>query len=244
MICKHIESCSIFEHYFADKPQKTQEIMDKYCKKNFESCARYRLACVIGLEAVPIKLFPDMKNVADQLITTSDKKRKNISLKSQTLLNGLQPEDIFDFALDLLTESSESVVNSSYRGRDQGLRRFAVWFKSDLQNYYAKIIQIKIRFTGVRSRKRGKNPLTFFLENLRRQRNHNENSSPMPNAPEDICQNHFSSLKTRIALFKGLKTKPLPPAVVEAIEIILKVEEERLALGIDGLVKKFNSINS
>ncbi len=244
MICKHIESCSIFDHYFADKPQKTQEIMDKYCKKHFESCARYRLACVIGLDGVPIKLFPDMKNVADQLITTSDKKQKNLSLKSQTLLNGLQPEDIFDFALDLLTESSESIVNNSYRGKDQGLRRFTVWFKTDLQNYYAKIIQIKIQFTGIRSRKRGKNPLTFFLENLRRKHNHNDSIEPLPNTPEEICQNHFSSLKTRIALFKGLKTKPLPPAVVEAIEKVLKIEEDRLTLGVDGLVKRFNNSNS
>lgn len=243
MICKYIETCAIFSHYLADKPQQAQIIMDKYCKNAYESCARYQLASVIGEDAVPLKLFPDMLQVSNQIIKNYDSKRKSVTSKSQTLIKNIQPEDIFDFALDLLSESSDNALNHSYKGRDSNLRKFSLWFKTDLQNYYARIIQIKIKHTGVRSRKRGKNPLTFFLENLRRSKGVHDSSVGNPEKPEDICEVHFASIKIRIALFRGLRTKPLHTDIIAAIESLLKIEEERLNIGVEGIIKRFNNLS-
>ena len=240
MFCKFIDSCAIFKHYLADKPLQAQKVMDKYCKKDYESCARYRLSKIINEDAVPLKLFPDMIEVANQLIVNAEKQRKTNNTHSQTLINNIQPQDIFDFALDLLSESTENVMAHSYRASEQIMRKFSLWFKTDLQNYYAKIIQIKIKHTGVRSRKRGKNPLTFFLENLRRGKNRSESLRPKPEKPDEICAFHFESLKVRIALFKGLQTKPLHPDIIDAIDSLLKIEEARFNLGPEGIVKKFN----
>ena len=242
MICKYIETCAIFKHYFSDKPQKCQEIMDKYCKVAYESCARYRLACVIGEKAVPIKLFPDMLSIADQLIANADKKRKSAHNRSQNLINSIMPEDIFDFALDLLAESTEKIINKQYHGRDQDLRRFHQWFKMDLQNYYAKIIQIKIKHTGIRSRKRGKNPLTIFLENFRRTKSLADNHTSEISGAEDLCEFHLSSLKIRIALFRGLKSKPLPHRIITAINALMEIEEARLQVGVAGIIKKYKDM--
>ncbi len=241
MFCKFIDSCAIFKHYLADKPQQAQQVMDKYCKKDYESCARYRLSKIISEDAVPLKLFPDMINIANQLINNAEKQRKSDITHSQVLINNIQPQDIFDFALDLLSESTDNVMAHSYRAGEQTMRKFSLWFKTDLQNYYARIIQIKIKHTGIRSRKRGKNPLTFFLENLRRGRPHSESLRPRPQKPEDVCAFHFESLKIRIALFKGLQSKPLHPDIIDAIESLLSVEEERFNLGAEGLVKKFTT---
>ena len=55
MFCKFIDSCAIFKHYLADKPQQAQKVMDKYCKKDYESCARYRLSKIINEDAGTIK---------------------------------------------------------------------------------------------------------------------------------------------------------------------------------------------
>ena len=125
-----------------------------------------------------------MIEIANQLIVNAEKQRKTNNTHSQTLINNIQPQDIFDFALDLLSESTENVMAHSYRASEQIMRKFSLWFKTDLQNYYAKIIQIKIKHTGVRSRKRGKNPLTFFLENLRRGKNRSESLRPKPQKPK------------------------------------------------------------
>ena len=240
MICKYIETCAIFKHYFSDKPQKCQEIMDRYCKKEYKSCARYRLGCVIGEQAVPIKLFPDMLDIANQLITNADKKRKSANNRSHTLIKSIMPEDIFDFALDLLAESTDRIVGTHYRGRDQNFRRFSQWFKMELQNYYAKIIQIKIKYTGIRSRKRGKNPLTIFLENFRRTKSFSDNNSSEILDIEKLCEQHLASLKIRVALFHGLKSKPLPPNIMTAIDSLLELEEARLQAGVSGIIAKYS----
>ncbi len=241
MVCKNLDECPVF-NFLQDNPQKMHEVMEQYCKNDFESCARYKLAKVVGTNSVPLKLFPDMMSVADQIIRNTDKKRKSQSSKSVAIFKSLQPQDIFDFALDLLTESTEIVLSHSYRVRDQSLRKFSAWLNTELQNYYARIIHIKIKFTGVRSRKRGKNPLTFFLENIRRGKSNKDTTFDRPTKLEEICEPHFASMTTRIALFKGLKSKPLNPEIVEAIDAVLELEERQLDLGAEYLIKRFNEI--
>lgn len=240
MICKHIDECSFFTGYLIDKPQKAQEVMDHYCKNDFESCARNRLAKVIGIENVPETLFPDMKGVADQLIGIADKERRLRTAESNSLISAIEAEDIFDFALDLISDSSQLVMNQSYKVKDQKLRRFSMWLNDELQNYYAKIIQLKIKQTGVRSRKRGKNPLTMFLENLRRNKLNHEVLLKKAETREDVCAIHFSSMATRIALFNGLKGKTLPRDVLTAINTVLEVEEKQFKLGSAAISKRYD----
>lgn len=183
-----------------------------------------------------------MNDVADQIIINADKARNAQTAHSVTLINNIQPEDIFDFALDLIAESSEIVAQRSYKVKDQHLRKFNMWLNGELQNYYAKIIQVKIKHTGIRGRKRGKNPLTLFLENIRRGKIHHEPLVNAINSAEEICQVHFSSMSTRIALFHGLKSKPLKNEIVSAIDSLLTIEEKQLALGYEHLVERFNNI--
>ena len=131
MICEHIEDCKFFSKHLKNNPQQVHDIMEKYCKNEPKRCARFLIWSVLGKNAVPEKLFPDMQHVAVQLIKQAEKARNKHSSKENNLLGNINPEDIFDFVLDLIAESTEQVAEVAYKIKDTGTRKFTLWMSNE-----------------------------------------------------------------------------------------------------------------
>lgn len=68
MDCAYLGGCP----FYNDKLQMDQGIgsifKKKYCTGNNELCARYRVLCRLGEGFVPSSLYPNMLDVADEII--------------------------------------------------------------------------------------------------------------------------------------------------------------------------------
>ena len=108
-----------------------------------------------------------------------------------------------------------------------------------LQMHYANMLQLKLQTTGVRGRKRGKNPLMMFIENIRRNKDKN-NYIYKIKTEEDACELFFSAFKIRVALLKGLKTKKLVPEVLESIDNVLDIEDAKASMSSKNSYQSFS----
>lgn len=66
--CEFINKCPFFLGKLAEKPVETEELKEKYCRKNNLNCARYMVAQAAGPEKIPADLYPDEKIVAYGII--------------------------------------------------------------------------------------------------------------------------------------------------------------------------------
>jgi hypothetical protein len=62
--CEFIEFCPFFNDKLENKPDKIEEMKEKYCKSNNLNCARYMVANALGKEFMPPELFPHEKQRA------------------------------------------------------------------------------------------------------------------------------------------------------------------------------------
>ena len=56
--CNLIDSCFFYNELIPDMPNTKKYFIDKYCKSDFNRCARYRFAKLHGQDNVPNDLFP------------------------------------------------------------------------------------------------------------------------------------------------------------------------------------------
>lgn len=223
MICDHIEECKFLNKILLNNPQQTHIVMEKFCKNEPKRCARYLIQKVLGEKSVPEKLFPDMQHVAVQIIKQAENLQNKKNVKSNPVIENIKAEDIFDFVLDLITESTDQVSEVAYKIKDPALRKFTLWINNELQIHYSNMLQLKLSCTGVRGRKRGKNPLMIFIENIRRGKNRANYIYNIKNE-DNVCELFFSSFKLRIALLKGLKTKKISKEIITSINKVLEME--------------------
>ena len=66
--CELIQKCIFFNNKMKDMPATADIIKNKFCKNDFISCARYRVAKSLGREKVPADLFPQQAEKADKII--------------------------------------------------------------------------------------------------------------------------------------------------------------------------------
>lgn len=66
--CKLLDSCIFFNDQMANMPAVADLMKKRYCKSEFIDCARLRIVEELGRENVPIDLFPNQEDYADQLI--------------------------------------------------------------------------------------------------------------------------------------------------------------------------------
>jgi len=65
-VCELCDSCIFFNDKMSDMPDVAGYLKDKYCRKDFEKCARYQIYKEFGRENVPVNLFPnEEEQVAD-----------------------------------------------------------------------------------------------------------------------------------------------------------------------------------
>lgn len=58
-VCELCDTCIFFNDKMPDMPDVAEYLKDKFCRKNFEKCARYRIYREFGRENVPASLFPN-----------------------------------------------------------------------------------------------------------------------------------------------------------------------------------------
>lgn len=59
--CEFIKVCPFFNDQLGNKPDKVEDMKEKYCKNNNLNCARYLVANAAGKENMPPDLFPHEK---------------------------------------------------------------------------------------------------------------------------------------------------------------------------------------
>ncbi len=66
--CKLIETCIFFNDKMAEMPTMADMYKDRYCRDDFEGCARFAVFSAIGRENVPTDLYPNDMARAQSLI--------------------------------------------------------------------------------------------------------------------------------------------------------------------------------
>ncbi len=69
--CEFINKCPFFNSQLADDEETREFMKEKYCKTNNLNCARYMIALAVGSEAVPENLYPNEKEKAYEIISSS-----------------------------------------------------------------------------------------------------------------------------------------------------------------------------
>ncbi len=70
--CEFFKGCTFFQENPVEKPDKIEELKEKYCRNNSLNCARYMIAQAVGKEKIPPHLSPDEKTIAYQIIAELD----------------------------------------------------------------------------------------------------------------------------------------------------------------------------
>jgi hypothetical protein len=69
--CELLEGCVFFNDKMANMPATAELYKDQYCRENNLECARYVVFKALGREKVPLDLFPNMKEKAQEIIAAS-----------------------------------------------------------------------------------------------------------------------------------------------------------------------------
>jgi len=68
--CELTEGCIFFNDKMQSMPSMANMYKQRYCKGDFEICARYRVFKAIGRENVPSDLYPNEENKITSLVET------------------------------------------------------------------------------------------------------------------------------------------------------------------------------
>jgi hypothetical protein len=71
MQCEWVEECPFLEAKTSDMPAMVDIFRGRYCATDSFSCARYQVLKVLGREAVPLDLYPNQVDRADEIIEFS-----------------------------------------------------------------------------------------------------------------------------------------------------------------------------
>jgi hypothetical protein len=66
--CELTEGCIFFNDKMAEMPSMANMYKQRYCKEDFDSCARFRVFRVVGRENVPKDLYPNDGEKVDAVI--------------------------------------------------------------------------------------------------------------------------------------------------------------------------------
>ncbi len=66
-VCELCDTCLFFNDKMPDMPAVANFLKDKYCRGNFETCARYRIYQEFGRCNVPSGLFPNEEELVSRI---------------------------------------------------------------------------------------------------------------------------------------------------------------------------------
>ena len=71
--CPYAEKCPFFNDAMAKLPLSAEMYKERYCKGDFNKCARFEVRSKCGKEAVPANLYPNQKDRAAEIVKSSKK---------------------------------------------------------------------------------------------------------------------------------------------------------------------------
>lgn len=66
--CKRLAACPFFNDKMAHLPSTGELFKKHYCRAEFAQCARYQVAEKLGKEKVPIDLYPNETERAQEIL--------------------------------------------------------------------------------------------------------------------------------------------------------------------------------
>lgn len=66
--CPSVVRCPFYNDQIPDKPAIINLYKARYCQDKYETCARWKVASTLGKEAVPLDLYPNQFERANQII--------------------------------------------------------------------------------------------------------------------------------------------------------------------------------
>ena len=66
--CVCLSGCPFFHDRMANMPGMAEMLKTKYCKSEYENCARYMVFSALGKDAVPMDMFPNQQDRAQEMI--------------------------------------------------------------------------------------------------------------------------------------------------------------------------------
>jgi hypothetical protein len=66
--CERLATCPFFNDKMANMPAMSGIYKQKYCREDYQNCARYMVFVARGKEAVPRDLFPNQLSRARDII--------------------------------------------------------------------------------------------------------------------------------------------------------------------------------
>ena len=136
--CDLFDSCFFFNEQLVDMPQTTEYLKEKYCRRDYRTCARYMINRAYGRDRVPRYLFP---NDMIEVLNTDLAETRNLPGRRAMMVKVMYPDGTTDAVVssavdDLLTSGgivayrcSEVWIevrrkrNSDYRGEERRVRR-------------------------------------------------------------------------------------------------------------------------
>jgi len=67
--CECLSECPFFNNKMKNMPRVADVMMDYYCLRQWQSCARHRVFEKLGVDAVPDDLFPNMSEDAEEILS-------------------------------------------------------------------------------------------------------------------------------------------------------------------------------
>ena len=71
--CPFADKCPFFNDAMAKLPLSAEMYKERFCKGDYEKCARYEVRVKCGKEAVPKNLFPNQLDRATEIVKSSKK---------------------------------------------------------------------------------------------------------------------------------------------------------------------------
>lgn len=66
--CECLATCPFFNDKMANMPSMAEMLKTRYCKGDWQMCARHRVFEALGKSEVPSDLFPNQDDMATQLL--------------------------------------------------------------------------------------------------------------------------------------------------------------------------------
>ena len=71
--CECLSKCPFFNDKMANMDAMAEDTKNRYCRSDYEHCARYMVFKLLGRENVPTDLYPLQKSKARQILEQAGK---------------------------------------------------------------------------------------------------------------------------------------------------------------------------
>ncbi len=67
--CELLSGCIFFNDKMVNMPGLSAMYKEQFCRQDYSKCARYRVYQKLGKENVPLDLFPNQKERAEEILS-------------------------------------------------------------------------------------------------------------------------------------------------------------------------------